>query len=77
MFTPAKSKRNSEYGVMLEESFQQHKAGNVIELKPETLEEIQNAETIAAIQEGNDMLSGKIPVKWFDSFEEFWADLDS
>ncbi|WP_059370763.1 hypothetical protein [Treponema endosymbiont of Eucomonympha sp.] len=35
-----------------------------------------NAETLAAMQEANDMLSGKIPVKWFDSVEELLADSD-
>jgi hypothetical protein len=57
--------------------------------KPETLEEYNmrlydcpldhtpNAETIAAMQEVQDMIDGKIPRKTFSSFDEFWADLSS
>ena len=36
-----------------------------------------NAETIAAFEEGDAMLQGEIPAKWYKSFEEMMADLDS
>jgi hypothetical protein len=60
-----------------------------INIKPETPEEYNmrlydcpldhtpNAETIAAMQEVQDMIDGKIPRKTFSSFDEFWADLNS
>jgi len=45
---------------------------------PETGEPLYNTETIAGMQEVEDMLSGKIPdtMKKFNSFEEMMADLD-
>jgi hypothetical protein len=55
--------------------------------KPETLAErnmrlyecpldhTPNTETIAAIEEGEAMLTGKIPCKFYDSFDEFLSDL--
>ena len=36
-----------------------------------------NAETIAAFEEGDAMLRGEIPAKWYNSLEEMIADLDS
>jgi hypothetical protein len=36
-----------------------------------------NAETIAAFEEGDAMERGEIPVKWYNSAEEMWADLDA
>jgi hypothetical protein len=36
-----------------------------------------NAETIAAFEEGDAMLRGDIPAKWYTSFDEMMADLDS
>jgi len=44
---------------------------------PVTGEERFNAETIAAFEEGDAMLRGEIPAKWYNSFEEMLADLDS
>ena len=35
-----------------------------------------NAETIAAFEEGDAMMRGEIPAKWYSSAEEMWADLD-
>ena len=35
-----------------------------------------NAETMAAMQEVEDMLAGKIPTKWYNSLEEMLVDLD-
>jgi hypothetical protein len=35
-----------------------------------------NAETLAAFEEGDAMMRGDIPVKWYSSAEEMWADLD-
>jgi len=35
-----------------------------------------NAETIAAIEEGDAMLRGEIPAKWYNSLDEMLADLD-
>ena len=43
---------------------------------PETGELRFNAETIAAFEEGDAMLRGEIPGKWYSSAEEMWADLD-
>jgi hypothetical protein len=34
-----------------------------------------NAETIAGMQEVEDMITGKIPAKWYKSFDEMWKDL--
>jgi hypothetical protein len=34
-----------------------------------------NAETIAGMQEVEDMISGKIPAKWYKSLDEMWEDL--
>jgi len=36
-----------------------------------------NAETMAAIEEGDAMLRGDIPAKWYNSLEEMMVDLDS
>jgi hypothetical protein len=44
---------------------------------PVTGEERFNAKTIAAFEEGDAMLRGEIPAKWYNSFEEMLADLDS
>jgi hypothetical protein len=44
---------------------------------PITGEERFNAETIAAFEEGDAMLRGEIPAKWYNSLEEMLADLDS
>ena len=44
---------------------------------PVTGEERFNAETIAAFEEGDAMLKGEIPAKWYSSIEEMLADLDS
>jgi hypothetical protein len=44
---------------------------------PETGEERFNAETIAAFKEGDAMLRGEIPAKWYSSLEEMLVDLDS
>ena len=35
-----------------------------------------NAETIAAFEEGDAMLRGEIPAKWYNSLEEMLTDLD-
>jgi hypothetical protein len=35
-----------------------------------------NAETIAAFEEGDAMLRGEIPAKWYASLEEMWEDLE-
>jgi hypothetical protein len=43
---------------------------------PETGELRFNAETIAAFEEGDAMLRGEIPAKWYNSLEEMLADLD-
>ena len=44
---------------------------------PVTGEERFNAETIAAFEEGDAMLRGEIPAKWYNSIEEMLTDLDS
>ena len=44
---------------------------------PITGEERFNAETIAAIEEGDAMLRGEIPAKRYNSLEEMLVDLDS
>ena len=36
-----------------------------------------NAKTIAAFEEGDAMLRGEIPAKWYNSLEEMLADLDA
>ncbi|MDR0857897.1 MAG: hypothetical protein LBN97_02580 [Oscillospiraceae bacterium] len=36
-----------------------------------------NAETLEAMQEALDIISGKIQAKRYSSFEEFWADLEN
>ena len=43
---------------------------------PVTGEPRFNAETIAAIEEGDAMLRGEIPAKWYNSLDEMLADLD-
>ena len=35
-----------------------------------------NAETLAGMQEVEDMISGKIPAKWYNSLDEMLVDLD-
>jgi hypothetical protein len=35
-----------------------------------------NAETIAGMQEVEDMIAGKVPTKWYNSLEEMLVDLD-
>jgi hypothetical protein len=42
---------------------------------PVTGEERFNAETIAAFEEGDAILRGEIPAKWYKSFDEMWKDL--
>jgi len=44
---------------------------------PETGELRFNAETMAAIEEGDAMIRGEIPTKWFNSLEEMLEDLNS
>jgi hypothetical protein len=44
---------------------------------PVTGEELFNAETVAAIEEGRAMMRGEIPALRFHSFEEMVADLKS
>ena len=44
---------------------------------PKTGEPLYNAETIAAIEEGDAMLRGEIPAQRFNSIEELLADLRS
>ena len=39
--------------------------------------DIPNAETVAAIKEVDDMISGKIPSKRYSSVEELFEDLES
>ncbi len=39
--------------------------------------DIPNAETLAAIQEVDDMISGKIPAKKYSSVDELFEDLNS
>lgn len=39
--------------------------------------DIPNAETLAAIEEAEDMLSGKIPAKKYSSTKELFEDLNS
>jgi hypothetical protein len=43
---------------------------------PETGELRFNAETMAGMQEVEDIIAGKIPAKWYNSLEEMMADLD-
>ncbi|MDR1803891.1 MAG: hypothetical protein LBQ94_09820 [Treponema sp.] len=42
---------------------------------PVTGEELFNAKTIAAIEEGRAMMRGEIPSKLYDSTDEMWEDL--
>jgi len=42
---------------------------------PVTGEELFNAETVAAIEEGRAMMRGEIPAKWYTSTDEMWEDL--
>jgi hypothetical protein len=44
---------------------------------PVTGEPRFNAETIAAFEEGDAMLRGEIPTKWYNSLEEMLVDLDN
>jgi hypothetical protein len=44
---------------------------------PKTGELRFNAETMAAIEEGDAMLRGEIPTKWYNSLEEMMVDLDA
>jgi hypothetical protein len=44
---------------------------------PVTGEELFNAETIAAIEEGRAMMRGEIPSKLYNSLEEMLVDLDA
>ena len=43
---------------------------------PETGEIIFNEETIAAFEEGDAMLRGEKPTKWYSSLDEMLVDLD-
>ena len=43
---------------------------------PVTGEELFNAETLAALEEGDAIMRGEIPAKWYDSTDEMFADLD-
>ena len=43
---------------------------------PATGELRLNAETVAAMQEVQDQIDGKIPVKWYDSLDAMWEDLE-
>jgi hypothetical protein len=43
---------------------------------PVTGEPRFNAETIAAFEEGDAMLRGEIPAKWYNSLDEMLTDLD-
>jgi hypothetical protein len=44
---------------------------------PVTGEELFNAETVAAIEEGRAMMRGEIPSKLYNSLEEMLVDLDA
>ena len=44
---------------------------------PETGELHFNAEVMAGMQEVEDMISGKIPTKWYNSLDEMLVDLDA
>jgi hypothetical protein len=44
---------------------------------PKTGEMRFNAETITAFAEGDAMIRGEIPAKWYNSLEEMMADLDN
>jgi len=44
---------------------------------PVTGNPLFNAETIAAFEEGDAMMRGEIPAKWYGSLDEMLADLDS
>jgi hypothetical protein len=43
---------------------------------PVTGEPRYNAETLAGMQEVEDMIEGKVPTKWYNSLEEMLVDLD-
>jgi len=43
---------------------------------PKTGELRFNAETMAGMQEVEDMITGKIPTKWYNSLEEMLVELD-
>ena len=43
---------------------------------PVTGEPLFNAETMAAIKEGDAILRGELPAKWYNSLEEMLVDLD-
>ena len=43
---------------------------------PKTGEPLFNAETIAGMQEVEDIISGKIPAKWYNSLDEMLDDLN-
>ena len=43
----------------------------------ETATDIPNAETLAAMQEVDDMINGKIPAKKYTSTDELFKDLES
>ena len=43
---------------------------------PKTGELRFNAETMAGMQEVEDMITGKIPAKWYNSLDEMLVDLD-
>ena len=44
---------------------------------PKTGELCFNSETIAAFEEGDAMLHGEKPAKWYKSLDEMFADLDT
>ena len=44
---------------------------------PVTGELRYNAETMAGMQEVEDMIEGKIPTKWYSSLDEMLEDLDA
>jgi len=44
---------------------------------PVTGELRYNAETMAGMQEVEDMIEGKIPAKWYNSLDEMLEDLDA
>ena len=48
-------------------------ASTVVDPKPE---EVPNAVTIAAFEEGDAMIRGDIPAKWYNTLDEMLVDLD-
>ena len=50
---------------------------NLNTLPPGIEEENFNAETLAALQEADDIASGKIQAKAYDSFDELLAEIDA